>query len=66
MRVERSEFAVTRSEVDPSQIVQKRRFLQNKLWRMVRKGQIQNVKNARGVFRLEGAKPRPRQGRRRK
>ena len=40
------------------QVVQKRRFLQNKLWRMVRKGQIQKSKGARGQFRLENAKPR--------
>lgn len=40
------------------QIAQKRRFLQNKLWRMVRKGQVQKSKGARGVFRLASAKPR--------
>jgi hypothetical protein len=34
------------------QVVQKRRFLQNKLWRMVRKGQVQKTKSARGVFKL--------------
>ncbi|HWA91657.1 MAG TPA: hypothetical protein VG889_16580 [Rhizomicrobium sp.] len=34
-------------------VVQKRRFLQNKLWRMVRKGLVQKTKSDRGVFRLE-------------
>ena len=34
------------------QVVVKRRFLQNKLWRMIRKGQIQKVKGARGIFRV--------------
>ena len=43
-------------------IVEKRRVLQNKLWRMVRKGQIQKPKSARGLFRLET--PKPRKGRR--
>ncbi len=38
------------------QVVQKRRFLQNKLWRMVRKGLVLKTKSARGVFRLEAAK----------
>ncbi len=45
------------------QIVQKRRFLQNKLWRMVRKGQIQKPKGERGQFHLERSKHR-RKGRR--
>lgn len=45
------------------QIVQKRRFLQNKLWRMVRKGQIDKAKGARGIFRLEPSKPRHRRRR---
>ncbi len=45
------------------QVVQKRRFLQNKLWRMVRKGQMQKPKGERGQFRLENAKHR-RKGRR--
>lgn len=45
------------------QIVQKRRFLQNKLWRMVRKGRVQKPKGARGLFRLEASKAR-RKGRR--
>lgn len=40
------------------QVVQKRRFLQNKLWRMVRKGQMQKPKGARGQFRLESSKQR--------
>jgi hypothetical protein len=42
------------------QVVQKRRFLQNKLWRMVRKGQVLKPEGARGVFRLEPRKPRRR------
>ena len=45
------------------QVVQKRRFLQNKLWRMVRKGQVQKPNGARGIFRLDAVKPR-RKGRR--
>jgi hypothetical protein len=45
------------------QVVQKRRFLQNKLWRMVRKGEMQKPKGARGQFRLENSKHR-RKGRR--
>lgn len=45
------------------QVVQKRRFLQNKLWRMVRKGQVQKPGGARGIFRLEAPKAR-RKGRR--
>jgi len=45
------------------QVVQKRRVLQNKLWRMVRKGKIQKPSAARGVFRLDADKPR-RKGRR--
>jgi hypothetical protein len=45
------------------QVVQKRRFLQNKLWRMVRKGQVQKPGGARGIFRLDTPKPR-RKGRR--
>ncbi len=39
-------------------IIQKRRFLQNKLWRMVRKGQIHRTENARGIFCLDAAKVR--------
>jgi len=39
-------------------VVQKRRYLQNKLWRMVRKGQVQKTKSARGIFRLERPKRR--------
>jgi len=42
------------------QTVQKRRFLQNKLWRMVRKGQVEKSDGARGVFRLEPKKQRRR------
>ncbi len=40
------------------QVVQKRRFLQNKLWQMVRKGQMRKPKGERGQFHLE--KPRQR------
>jgi hypothetical protein len=40
------------------QVVQKRRYLQNKLWRMVRKGRMQKPKGARGEFRLEDSKHR--------
>lgn len=42
------------------QVVQKRRFLQNKLWRMVRKGQVQKPKGARGLFHLDAPKARRR------
>ncbi|MBV9989900.1 MAG: hypothetical protein JOZ72_01290 [Alphaproteobacteria bacterium] len=38
------------------QVVQKRRFLQNKLWRMVRKGLVLKTKSVRGVFRLDAPK----------
>jgi hypothetical protein len=41
------------------QIIQKRRFVQNKIWRMVRKGQLHQMKPARGVFGIV----RPRQQR---
>ena len=44
-------------------VVQKRRFLQNKLWRMVRKGLTKKPKGARGLFRLATPGPR-RKGRR--
>jgi hypothetical protein len=40
------------------QVVQKRRFLQNKLWRMVRKGLVLKTKSARGIFKLASEKPR--------
>lgn len=40
------------------QVVQKRRFLQNKLWRMVRKNQIQKPSGARGIFRVDAPKTR--------
>ncbi len=47
------------------EVVQKRRYIQNKLWRMVRKGQIHKTNNARGIFRTEATKTRQRkQGRR--
>ncbi len=42
------------------QVVQKRRFLQNKLWRMVRKNQVQKTKSARGVFRTEARRAKRR------
>jgi len=46
-------------------VIQKRRFLQNKLWRMVSKNQIYKGKNRKGVYALEPVKPhagkRPRQ-----
>jgi hypothetical protein len=45
-------------------VVQKRRFLQNKLWRMVRKEQLHTLKEARGVFRLASAKKRHREKKR--
>lgn len=45
------------------QVIQKRRFLQNKLWRMVRKGQMEKPKGERGQFHLEKPKHR-RKGRR--
>ncbi|HEX2590764.1 MAG TPA: hypothetical protein VHL34_04685 [Rhizomicrobium sp.] len=35
------------------QMVTKRRVLQNKLWRLVRKNRLQTVKDDRGVFRLK-------------
>lgn len=34
------------------QVIQKRRFLQNKVWRMIRKGQLHKVPGTRGVFCL--------------
>ena len=47
-------------------VIQKRRFVQNKLWRMVRKGRVENTKSARGVFRLASSKPHAHRKRRRK
>ena len=42
-----------------SKVVQKRRFLQNKLWRMVRKGLLRKNREDRGTFFLAaGAKQR--------
>lgn len=38
-------------------VIQKRRFLQNKLWRMVSKNQIYKGKNRKGVYALEPVKP---------
>ncbi len=33
-------------------VIQKRRFLQNKIWRMVRKGRLHTVPKVRGMFSL--------------
>ena len=38
-------------------VIQKRRFLQNKLWRMVSKKQIYKGKDRKGVYALEPVKP---------
>jgi len=46
--------------------VQKRRFLQNKLWRMVRKGRLHKAGKARGMFALAADKERGRKARRRR
>ena len=45
--------------------VHKRRFLQNKLWRMVRKGDLDKA-DQRGLFRLVPVKPRKREKKRRR
>ncbi|HVZ91033.1 MAG TPA: hypothetical protein VG843_05235 [Rhizomicrobium sp.] len=37
-------------------VVLKRRFVQNKIWRMTRKGQVHKVKGERGVFRATSAR----------
>lgn len=47
-------------------VVQKRRFLQNKLWRMVRKGQIEKSGRGRGHFSLVAHSVRKRAKKRRK
>jgi hypothetical protein len=39
------------------QLIQKRRVMQNLLWRMVRKGALRTDKAARGFFFLPGTKP---------
>jgi hypothetical protein len=39
-------------------VVQTRRFVQNKIWRMVRKGRLAKTKGERGVFTLVAAKAR--------
>jgi hypothetical protein len=39
-------------------VIQKRRFLQNKLWRMVSKEQIHKGKNRKGLYSLEPVKIR--------
>jgi hypothetical protein len=33
-------------------IIQKRRFVQNKIWRMIRKGRVCTIKGTRGLFGL--------------
>jgi hypothetical protein len=40
-------------------VIQRRRFLQNKLWRMVSKEQIHKGKNRKGLYSLEPVKIRP-------
>ena len=45
-------------------VVEKRRVIQNKLWRLVRTGRICKAKNTRNVFSLEAPKPRERRGKR--
>ncbi|HEY4116113.1 MAG TPA: hypothetical protein VGM17_18800 [Rhizomicrobium sp.] len=47
------------------QTVQKRRPLQNKLWRMVRKGDLRKAKAERGIFSLPSTNGRGRKDRRR-
>lgn len=47
------------------QTVQKRRPLQNKLWRMVRKGDLRKAKAERGIFSLQSPNSRARKDRRR-
>jgi len=42
--------------------IQKRRSLQNKLWRMVRKGTLRKAKAERGIFSLEAPNARGRKG----
>ena len=37
------------------QVIQKRRFLQNKVWRMIRKGRLHKAPGTRGVFCLAPA-----------
>ena len=39
-------------------VIQKRRFLQNKLWRMVNKQQIYKLKDRKGLYALEPVKGR--------
>jgi hypothetical protein len=46
-------------------VVQKRRFLQNKLWRMVSKEQIYKGKNRKGLYALEPIKARAKETARR-
>lgn len=45
-------------------IVEKRRVIQNKLWRLVRTGRICKAKNTRNVFSLNAPKSRERRGKR--
>jgi hypothetical protein len=43
-------------------IVQNRRFLQNRIWRMVRKGQLRKAPDTRGMFCLAPARNKKRRG----
>jgi hypothetical protein len=45
------------------QVIQKRRFLQNKVWRMIRKGRLYKAPGTRGVFCLAPQKNRRRNNR---
>jgi hypothetical protein len=45
-------------------VVEKRRVIQNKLWRLVRTGRICKAKNTRNVFSLEAPGQRERRGKR--
>jgi hypothetical protein len=47
-------------------VIEKRRVLQNKLWRLVRKGRISKAKNTRNVFCLDVPASRGRRGKRKR
>ncbi|MFL5238024.1 MAG: hypothetical protein ACJ8EL_10555 [Rhizomicrobium sp.] len=47
-------------------VIEKRRVIQNKLWRLVRTGRICKAKNTRNVFALVAPKRRERRGERRR
>ncbi len=47
-------------------VIEKRRVLQNKLWRLVRKGRIAKAKNTRNLFCLTAGEDRGRRGRRKR